>query len=147
MLKIIKQNVGYSEGNTKLAVGLESDDLQELQEQWYSFANHSAPVNHRNKESELKKLDSPNFGYFYSTEQRFKKALEEAELFKILNNMDGKYNRYKDHSKEITAITPSLEQEAKRRAKIRYDSIPNEHFLTSDVYIDEVSRVDDMGQE
>jgi len=127
-MQTIIQRIGTSDDEkVTLVVGIQGDNAEEIQRQWFSYANHGAAI-----QEELQDLGCPDkFGYFWSTQEKLLLAMERAETFRLLNKSDDLLHRYVDSSKELTPVTAALESKAREIARSKYDSFPHERFLKS----------------
>ena len=73
--------IKYSKKGTTWAIEIQGDSELEINERFYSFWNHGATDGEFHWLNEFR-------GYFWTDEKRFKKALENIFLFKMLNESD-----------------------------------------------------------
>jgi len=107
MVRIVCQDLGSS-----LVVGIKGREHEEILHTFYSFWNHGATDGNITWFNDL-------FGYFWSTREKFEKAMLSRALFVILNENP---NRYKGSSKGALP-------RAKKLALEWSDSIEQECFI------------------
>jgi hypothetical protein len=107
MIKLYKQNCG-----SKIAVGIEGDE-QGITERFNSFWNHGATDGEFHWQTLTR-------GYFWTTEEKLKKAIFNATLFELWN----KYPEMEDDE-------PTSESQARDIAAHRFTTIENKPDLVS----------------
>ena len=110
-MKMNNVNIEYQDCGTSLCVVLEGND-KDIETRFNSFWNHGAT------KGELKWTTSTR-AYFWTTEERFRKALTNGVLFYVLNNYPNKFKGVKG------GALPN----ARKIGSRRFDNIPRKAQL------------------
>lgn len=96
MVKLYIQDYGSA-----IAIGIQSDNKQEINEQFNSFWNFGATS------GELE-WNTPEFAYFWTTPENFQKYLVTSSLHKILNEHPNKFCGKKggamEHARQLAQL-------------------------------------------